>query len=83
MLSVLDERITLKYGAGGRAMRSLIQEVFLDRLTADRDPTDIGLAAMDDGAALRVGDKWLVVTTDSHVIHPVFFPGWEPPTCSR
>jgi hydrogenase expression/formation protein HypE len=77
VLSVLDERITLKYGAGGRAMRSLIQEVFLDGLTADRDPTDIGLAAMDDGAALRVGDKWLVVTTDSHVIHPVFFPGGD------
>jgi hydrogenase expression/formation protein HypE len=74
---VLDERITLKCGAGGRAMRSLIQEVFLDGLTADRDPTDIGLAAMDDGAALRVGDKWLVVTTDSHVIHPVFFPGGD------
>jgi hydrogenase expression/formation protein HypE len=37
----------------------------------------IGLAAMDDGAALRVGDRWLVVTTDSHVIHPIFFPGGD------
>ena len=32
---------------------------------------------MDDGAALRVGDRWLIVTTDSHVIHPVFFPGGD------
>ena len=32
---------------------------------------------MDDGAALRVGDRWLVVTTDSHVVHPIFFPGGD------
>ena len=76
-LSVLDDRITLKYGGGGQAMRTLIQQVFLDR--AVREPTDggIGLSAMDDGAALRVGDQWLVVTTDSHVIHPIFFPGGD------
>jgi hydrogenase expression/formation protein HypE len=77
VLSVLDERITLKYGAGGRAMRRLIQEVFQDGLLSGRANGDIGLAAMDDGAALRVGDRWLVMTTDSHVIHPVFFPGGD------
>ena len=77
MPSVLDERITLKYGAGGRAMRDLIQEVFVDGMVDSRTNGDIGLAAMDDGAALRVGDKWLVVTTDSYVIHPVFFPGGD------
>jgi hydrogenase expression/formation protein HypE len=77
VLSVLDERITLKYGAGGRAMRALIQEVFLDGMTAARAGVEIGLAEMDDGAALRLGDRWLVVTTDSHVIHPVFFPGGD------
>lgn len=76
MLSVLDERITMKYGAGGRAMRTLIQEVFLDGMTATVTD-EIRLSAMDDGAALRVGDKWLVMTTDSHVIHPVFFPGGD------
>ena len=74
--SVLDERITLKYGAGGPAMRTLIQQVFVEGMAAPHDG-DIGLAAMDDGAALRIGDKWLVVTTDSHVIHPVFFPGGD------
>jgi hydrogenase expression/formation protein HypE len=75
--SVLDDRITLKYGAGGQAMRTLIQQVFLDGGVPGRTNGDIGLAAMDDGAALRVGDRWLVVTTDSHVIHPVFFPGGD------
>lgn len=73
---LLDERIGLKHGAGGRAMRALIQEVFLTGF-AEAPVDGIGPAAMDDGAALRLGDRWLVVTTDSHVIHPVFFPGGD------
>jgi hydrogenase expression/formation protein HypE len=72
-----DERISLKHGAGGRAMRALIEHVFRDGFAATCREGDIGLAAMDDGAALKVGTRWLVVTTDSHVIHPIFFPGGD------
>jgi hydrogenase expression/formation protein HypE len=73
---MLDERLGLKYGAGGRAMRALIEQVCLAGLGAA--PVEgVGLAAMDDGAAIRVGDRWLVVTTDSHVVHPIFFPGGD------
>jgi hydrogenase expression/formation protein HypE len=71
------DRIAMKHGAGGRAMRALIEQVFLegaDRAdTADR----IGLGALDDGAAFRIGEDWLVVTTDSHVIQPRVFPGGD------
>ncbi len=77
MASVLDERITLRFGAGGQAMRTLIRDVLTDGLVRNHVDGEIGLSAMDDGAALRVGDRWLVVTTDSHVIHPVFFPGGD------
>ncbi len=70
----LVQRIGLKHGSGGRAMRQLIEDVFLDLAS----PVDgIGLSALDDGAALRVGDQWLVVTTDSHVVQPLFFPGGD------
>jgi hydrogenase expression/formation protein HypE len=68
------QKIGLKHGSGGRAMRQLVEDVFL-RLASPVD--GIGLEALDDGAALRVGDKWLVVTTDSHVVKPVFFPGGD------
>jgi len=68
------DRVALKHGAGGRAMRALIEDVFLGLAS----PVDgIGLSAMDDGAAIRVGERWLIVTTDSHVVHPIFFPGGD------
>jgi hydrogenase expression/formation protein HypE len=74
---VADERILMKHGAGGRAMRRLIEEVMTQGLAAQLRPGDSGLGAMDDGAALKVGDKWLIMTTDSHVVHPIFFPGGD------
>jgi hydrogenase expression/formation protein HypE len=66
----------MKYGAGGLAMRTLIQDVFINGF-ASSNPWQVPLAAMDDGAAMKVGDRWLVVTTDAHVIHPVFFPAGD------
>jgi hydrogenase expression/formation protein HypE len=76
---VAHDRILLKHGAGGRAMRRLITETFLTAF--ETDPPEragmLGVAAMDDGGAVRLGDQWLVVATDSHVIQPVFFPGGD------
>ena len=74
---LVDERIALKHGAGGRAMRALIEERVRRTASTDAAATAVGLAAMDDGAAIRVGDRWLVITTDSHVIQPIFFPGGD------
>ncbi len=74
----VDERIGLRYGAGGRAMRALIEGVFAQGFTAAPASADVvGLAAFDDGAAFRVGDEWLVLTTDSHVVQPIEFPGGD------
>src|SRR5689334_376919 len=76
VIAATEELITLKHGAGGRATRRLIEETLIRGFRDD--PVDgHGLAAMDDGAALRIGNRWLVVTTDSHVVHPVFFPGGD------
>ena len=77
--TAIDERIMMKHGAGGRAMRRLIEESFL---TAFRtDPAELagllGVAAMDDGGAVRIGADWLVMTTDSHIVQPLFFPGGD------
>jgi hydrogenase expression/formation protein HypE len=76
------DAIRLAHGSGGRAMRALVEEVFVKGLAtpraAARDADHaIGLDALDDGAALRVGERWLVFTTDSHVVQPAFFPGGD------
>jgi hydrogenase expression/formation protein HypE len=72
----VDERISLKYGAGGGAMRALIEQVFAPGF--GDVPGGIGLAAMDDGAAIPIGpDRWLVITTDAHVVQPLVFPGGD------
>lgn len=74
---MIRDRITMKDGAGGRAMRTLIGDVFVDGLASEMAVGDIGLAALDDGAAINIGGRWLVTTTDSHVVHPRFFPGGD------
>jgi hydrogenase expression/formation protein HypE len=69
-----DSRITLSHGGGGKAMRDLIDDVFVDSFANDR------LAALEDQARiplaelLAVGDC-LAFTTDSYVVDPLFFPG--------
>jgi hydrogenase expression/formation protein HypE len=75
-MSMVAEQITLKQGGGGRAMRALIEKLFV-RDFAELPFEGVGVGAMDDGAAIRIGDEWLVITTDSHVIHPIFFPGGD------
>lgn len=68
--------ITLAHGSGGKAMRDLIDDVFL---TAFANPA---LAPLEDqarfalSALARDGDR-LAFTTDSYVVDPLFFPGGD------
>lgn len=73
----VDDRISMKYGAGGRAMRALIESVFASGFVETSSDDVVGLSAFDDGAAFRVGDQWVVLTTDSHVVQPIEFPGGD------
>jgi hydrogenase expression/formation protein HypE len=66
-----QERIRLAHGAGGPAMRELVRSVFLAGVS------DAETLSLGDGAAIPLGDHWLVLSTDAHVISPVFFPGGD------
>ena len=66
---VLEERITMSHGAGGKATQTLIEAVFLD---AFRNPQ---LEQLEDAARLDMGGARLALTTDSYVVSPLFFPG--------
>ena len=78
--------VTLAHGAGGEAMRSLVDGLAVSRFAertngaeASAEATDgeIGLAALDDGSAHPLGDESVVLTTDSHVVNPPVFPGGD------
>lgn len=73
---VMDARVNLAHGSGGKAMRDLIEDVFLD---AFDNPL---LAPLEDQATVplselvALGDR-LAFTTDSYVVDPLFFPGGD------
>ena len=66
-------RVDMNHGAGGRASAQLVRELFV------RAFDHPALAAGDDGACLGApppGHR-LVVSTDTHVVSPLFFPGGD------
>src|ERR1035437_422401 len=66
-----SETVLLAHGGGGAMMHRLIEQVFLPRF---KNPW---LAAQHDGAVLAIGKERLAFTTDSYVVHPLFFPGGD------
>ncbi len=64
-------RIEMSHGSGGRAMMQLIDELFA---AAFANPW---LAQGNDQAAIELPAGRIVVSTDSYVISPLFFPGGD------
>ena len=67
-------KIEIAHGAGGKIMQRFLEEVVIPSF-GRRKIGDIGLDEMDDGATLQIDGKELIVCTDAHTIHPLFFPG--------
>ncbi|HOW64086.1 MAG TPA: hydrogenase expression/formation protein HypE [Candidatus Paceibacterota bacterium] len=65
------DRILMAHGGGGRLTHQLLEKVFIP---AFGNPL---LNARHDGALLDVGGVRLAFSTDSYVIHPLFFPGGD------
>lgn len=68
--------ITMSHGSGGKDMRDLIEDVFVGSF--DNDELDL-LEDQDKlnlDVFLQQGDR-LAFTTDSYVVHPLFFPGGD------
>jgi hydrogenase expression/formation protein HypE len=68
--------VTLAHGGGGKAMKDLVDDVFVSAFDND------ALAPLEDQARLtlaafaRLGDR-LAFTTDSFVVDPIVFPGGD------
>lgn len=70
-------KISMSHGAGGDVMQSLISSTILENISKKQVEDGISLDALDDGATIPIGDKEIVITTDGHTIHPLFFPGGD------
>jgi len=65
------DTVVLGHGSGGRLSHDLVNRLFLP---------EFGKAApraLDDAAVLNVNGQRLAITTDSHVVSPLFFPGGD------
>ncbi len=73
---IRDTHINLAHGSGGKAMRDLIDDIFVSNfnnpiLAQLEDQATFNLASL-----MQQGDK-LAFTTDSYVVDPLFFPGGD------
>lgn len=74
----MSEKVTLEEGAGGEEMIKLLKKSILPYIEGKGGDIDLGVKELDDGAAIKLNeDEYLVVTTDSHVVKPRFFPGGD------
>ena len=65
------EQILLAHGSGGTLMRELIDDVFVVEFDEDY------LKRLDDAASLPLAGNRIAMSTDTYVVHPVFFPGGD------
>lgn len=70
------DTITMAHGAGGKAMRDLIEDVFVGTFD-NEDLNKLEDQARFDLAALQQSGTQLAFTTDSYVVDPVEFPGGD------
>lgn len=70
-------KISMAHGAGGEMMQSLISNIILDNIKNRSVNGGIGLGELDDGATIPFGEYEIVISTDSHTVDPIFFPGGD------
>jgi len=70
-LNIRNGHVDMTHGSGGRAMTQLIDELFVRHFDNEF------LRQGNDQALFTVCGKRLVMSTDGHVVSPLFFPGGD------
>jgi len=58
-------------------MQDLISDIILGNIKNKKVNGGVGLDELDDGASIPFGEYEIIISTDSHTIHPIFFPGGD------
>lgn len=69
-------KVTLAHGGGGKAMKDLIDDVFISAFDNSLLAPLEDQARLDMASLAKLGDR-LAFTTDSFVVDPLFFPGGD------
>lgn len=67
----------MSHGAGGEIMQGLISGIIRENIKNKNVNGGIGLDELDDGATIPLGEYEIVISTDSHTVNPIFFPGGD------
>ncbi len=70
-LDIRKGQVDMTHGSGGRAMAQLVEELFVKHFDNEL------LRAGNDQALFAGSGKRLVMSTDGHVVSPLFFPGGD------
>jgi len=70
-LDIKNGRVDMSHGSGGRASAQLIEQLFAKHLDNDL------LRQGNDATQFATPGARMVMSTDSHVISPLFFPGGD------
>jgi hydrogenase expression/formation protein HypE len=70
-LDLKHGRVDLSHGGGGRAMAQLVEQLFIAAFDNE------WLAQRNDQATFAPPPGRMVMSTDSHVVSPLFFPGGD------
>ena len=76
-MSKENSHVELAHGAGGRAMAQFLADIIFPHFKRNRFQNGIGLPEADDGATIPLEQQVIVVSTDSHTVSPLFFPGGD------
>ena len=65
------KHILMAHGSGGKLTQQIIQKMFLSQFQNKY------LEILHDGAIVSLNGARIAFTTDSYVVHPLFFPGGD------
>jgi len=73
----MEAFITLIHGAGGRESHDLIESLIVKKVPPllRHALEGHGLDVLDDGSFIKVGESFIVFSSDSYTVKPVFYPG--------
>lgn len=71
--------VTTLHGAGGAESWVIVEKLIRGKVPGNlwRVLGGVGLDALDDGSYIVVGDSFIVFTSDSYTVKPIFFPGGD------